>query len=536
MDNDLNSNLQGLIFDYIVVGSGPAGAVMAKTLSDHNNNSVLLLEAGENNDQDEPIKNSQLAFALSADFFPQYFWQGEGTPQEGLDGRTFKWTAGRLSGGSTSINGEQYVRPTPHVFNEWESLFGPMWSAENATENFTQLENYNGMTNNPAAHGYNGPIDIRQAPKEVPNMTEKLVLAIEQATGLEAILDYNDPNTPIGPFGRWQLYQKPNGQRESASTAFLSADIVDSNGMGINGRRLMVLYKSTALRILFKDNDAVGVDFLMEGKCMQAYGRKKVIISAGINSAQLLLLSGIGPGETLNKLGIPTIFDNPNVGLHLANHTLNGAFFSVNEEDIPGILEDPNALFIGGAFLPSPLANDSEIYRGVQLIGGLINDALFIFIIYLHPKSRGSIKIQNNDPLKIVLADEGFLADAEDLTVIKDIYKKYIKDIASRLSSIDPAYRLLSPSLDIINDDARLEEFIRNDFSLNSHQQSALRMAPSSQWGVVDRYGSVFGVNNLIVADDSIIPFIVDANTSAPAFLIGYTIAKHLLEESKPTS
>lgn len=169
------------------------------------------------------------------------------------------------------------------------------------------------------------------------------------------------------------------------------------------------------------------------------------------------------------------------------------------------------------------------------MIGGLINDALFIFIIYLHPKSRGSIKIQNNDPLKIVLADEGFLADAEDLAVIKDIYKTYIKGIAGRLSAIDPAYQLISPSLDIIDDDVRLEEFIKDDFALNSHQQSALRMAPSSRWGVVDRYGSVFGVNNLIVADDSIIPFTVDSNTSAPAFLIGYTIAKHLLKENTLT-
>lgn len=157
---------------------------------------------------------------------------------------------------------------------------------------------------------------------------------------------------------------------------------------------------------------------------------------------------------------------------------------------------------------------------------------LSISILYLQPKSRGSIKIQNNDPLKIVLADEGFLANREDMEVVKNIYKVYIKDIAARLSEIDPSYRLISPTLDIINNDEELEGFIKENFDHNHHQQSSLRMAPLGQGGVVDRYGRVHGVRQLIVADDSIIPFTVDGNTSAPAYLIGYTLAKQLLREN----
>lgn len=207
-------------FDYIVVGTGPAGAVIAKTLTDDKKTSVLVLEAGENNDKDKPISDSRFAPELEEEFFAKYFWQGEGVPLPGVDNRTFEWTTGRLSGGGSSINGEQYVRPTPYVLRDWEMLLGPLWSPEQAIQSFKQLEKFHGKTNSPEFHGYNGRLNIRQAPLNPPNMTKKLVSAIEQATGFNKILDYNDPLTPIGPFTRWQLFQKNNGQRESSSTAF----------------------------------------------------------------------------------------------------------------------------------------------------------------------------------------------------------------------------------------------------------------------------------------------------------------------------
>ncbi len=127
-----------------------------------------------------------------------------------------------------------------------------------------------------------------------------------------------------------------------------------------------------------------------------------------------------------------------------------------------------------------------------------------------------------------MLADEGFLTDSEDLEAIKNIYKIYIKNIATQLSTIDSAYQLVSPTLDILSDDNELEEFIKENFGHNHHQQGALRMAPLNRGGVVDRKGHVHGVNDFVVADDSIIPFTVDGNTSAPAYLIGLTIARQL--------
>ncbi|MGG4219179.1 GMC family oxidoreductase [Paenibacillus jamilae] len=516
-----------LIYDYIVVGTGPAGAVIAKTLTDDKQTSVLVLEAGENNDKDKPIRDSTFALELEEQFFPEYFWQGEGIPQNGVDDRSFEWTTGRLLGGGSSINGEQYVRPTSAVFREWERLLGPLWSPRRAIRRFKKLENYNGATNNPKVHGYSGRIDIRQAPVNPTSMAKKLTLAIERATGFPEILDYNDPKTPLGPFTRWQLYQKPDGRRENSSTAFLSPVIMTPSGQGVNGRKLRVFFKSTTLRVLFTNKRAVGVEFLQEGTCTQAYARKKVILSAGINSAQLLMLSGIGPEKSLKDKGISVVFNNPSVGKRLRNHTLNFASFSTNPSDRPLPSNDPSALYTGGAFLPDPNGMKNN-RRAVQMLGMGSEGMLTLALIYLRPASRGSIKLQNNDPLKIVLADEGFLSNPEDMEAVKNIYKTYVKNIAAELTAIDPSYQLVSPTLEVIDDDSSLEEFIKQNFGHNHHQQGSLRMAPLDKGGVVDRKGNVHGVKNLIVADASIIPFTVDGNTSAAAYLIGYTVARQL--------
>lgn len=521
-----------LIYDYIVVGTGPAGAVIAKTLTDDRKTSVLLIEAGENHDKDKPIRDSSFAPELEESFFAKYFWQGEGVPQEGVDDRMFEWTTGRLSGGGSSINGEQYVRPTSAVFRKWEQLLGPLWSPRRAVLRFRSLENYNGKSNHPRLRGYSGRIDIRQAPKHPTTMAEKFVLAVEQATGYLKIVDYNDPRTSMGPFTQWQLYQNPDGTRESSSTAFLSSDIVLPSARGVNRRKLQVFYKTTALRILFNDKRASGVELLKEGRQLKAFARKKVIISAGIHSAQLLMLSGIGPAAMLRQAGIPVIVDNPNVGKRLRNHTLNFVTFTTNPSDQALPSNDPDALYTGGAFLPDP-SGTSPDRRAVQLIGIGGDDMLTIAILFLRPKSSGSIKIQNNDPLTIALADEGFLADPDDMESLKTIFRVYIKGIAMQLEAIDPSYRLVSPTLEEIDDDSLLEAYIKQNFDHNHHQQGSLRMAPLSRGGVVDRRGSVHGVKDLIVADASIIPFTVDGNTSAAAFLIGYTIAQQL---KKPSS
>ncbi|MGD9569932.1 MAG: GMC family oxidoreductase [Sedimentibacter sp.] len=193
---------------------------------------------------------------------------------------------------------------------------------------------------------------------------------------------------------------------------------------------------------------------------------------------------------------------------------------------------EPNALYNGGAFLPAPDERNTN-KRSIQLIGNYSNGALIILIILLDPKSKGNIILQNNDPLKIVLPDYKMLQNSQDLELIKSVYKNYIKNIASAFSKIDPQYQLISPSVDIIDNDELLEQFIIDNISNTYNQQSSLIMAPYNRGGVVDNLGRVYGVNNLIVADCSIIPSTTDGNTQATSYLIGYTIAKQLIAEDQ---
>src|SRR5699024_3463193 len=182
-----------------------------------------------------------------------YYWPGKGTPQKSVQNRSFEWTGGRTLGGSSSVNNEQYVRPTDLNIKQWEDSLGPLWSPKRKNHLFTKLEKYNGGSHNPEARGYQGRLDIRQTPVKPTTMVEKIIKAMERATGIKRILDYNDPNTPIGPFTRWQLYQMPNGIRESADTAFLTRDVVNEDGLGVKGRKLTISYKSTVRRIIFDE-------------------------------------------------------------------------------------------------------------------------------------------------------------------------------------------------------------------------------------------------------------------------------------------
>lgn len=529
------------MFDYIVVGTGPAGSVVTKKLSDGNKNTVLTLEAGSNASSNQLVRDSKFAIPilLFDQYAPQFYIPGHGMPQHDASNRTFPWTGGRLLGGGSSVNNQQYVRPSAAVMREWERHLGSIWSPEEETRRFKELENYNGWTTNPSARGNQGRLDIRQTQVNPTNVARKFVAAISQATNLPEILDYNDPNTPMGPFLRYQQYQTPNGVRASADSAFLSSDIMTPDGNGVNGRRLQLSFNSTVTRVIFEQNKAVGVEYLKDGVSYHAYARKKVVLSAGITSVPILMQSGIGNAIILQEHNIPVVVHNPNVGQNYADHPAVTATFNINPNDHVSPTDDPNSLYAGGAFLPDPTPGSDPNRRGIQMFAQaqpLTGDRetkhmMTIGAILLQPKSRGNAVIQNRDPLKITLGNQGYLTDSADLESFMYTYKIYIKGITENLAAIDPSYQLVSPSLDIINDDAKLAQFIRDNMGHGFHPQSMNRMDSNPANGVVDAKGHVHGTENLVIADDTIIPYTVDGNTSAPAFLIGAAIAEEILKD-----
>lgn len=520
--------------DYVVVGMGAAGAGVAKILSDDKNSSVIGIEAGGDFDDATPISDSTFAPVLEDEYFPEFFYQLNQVLQTNAGDAEFNYTTGRLLGGGSSINGEQFVRGSEINYSQWEPLVGRKWSTQSIFSVFKDLENYDGISSAELARrGHSGLVQIRLAPKDPTTMATKFVAAIAQATGYPEIIDYNDPATPIGPFTRWQLFQKPDGRRESSSTAYLKP-FVNTKLDDKHKRRLKILDNTTVFKVLFDGNKAIGVRVLKDGAFANVYARKKVILSAGVYSNCLLQVSGIGSKDVLKPLGIDVIFNNPSVGKNLVNQFITTAVFTANPND-PGVPEnDPSALYVGGAFLPDPTPPVNQLLRGVQLIGISPKPGTFaIAIITIQPESRGFVTIQSKDPLKVPLVDDGAFSDLSDLDTFMNIYKVYIKDIAAKLKAIDSQYVLVDPTIDIINDDALLKDYILENINHTHHWTGTCRMAPLDQGGVVDAHGNVYGVKNLVIADDSIAPFIPDGNTAACAFMIGRKIALDIQKHEK---
>ncbi|MTI45508.1 choline dehydrogenase [Roseibium hamelinense] len=531
-------------FDYIIVGAGSAGCILAEQLSQHPDVTVLLIEAGGSDRS--PWVSLPLGYGkLNTD--PKRTWQFLTEPDDGLSGRRIKWPRGRLIGGSGSINAMVYCRGLPSDFEDWDASGAQGWGWEDVKPWFEALETR--VAPNGTKQGQ-GALHIQDVSDQIHPVNRFFFEGLAEA-GLPLTEDMNGPDPEGG--GVYRINTQ-DGRRCSSARAFLA-----------KARRRPNLKVATAahvMRVLVENGVASGIE-LTDGRRFMADG--EVILSAGaIGSPQILQLSGIGPGALISGLGLPVLVDNPNVGGNLQDHTGVNYVFEANQPTLNRTLgsyygqakaaltyamtrKGPLSLSVnqcGGFVRSHPGLNraDQQLYFNpisYKLISAGARTKLTIdpfpgFIICAQPTrptSRGRIDVQSADPLRAPIIQPNTLSTEEDRqSVIAGgrLCQKIMATNALRGLVKSP----VAPDLLTMDDAALLRDF-RDRASTVYHPVSTCRMGTSAQTSVTDNRLRVHGVDRLRVIDASAFPYITAGNTNAPTMMLALKGASIVLEDRK---
>lgn len=517
------------MFDYIIIGGGSAGCVLAARLSENPDIKVALLEAG-------PLDKSVFihcpaGLAVIAKFSLSG-WGFNTVEQPGLNGRRGYMPRGKVMGGSSSINAMVYSRGHRDDYDQWAAQGNAGWSYDDVLPYFKRAENNENGANE--FHGSGGPLNVMDLPH--PNRFSGVYIKAGEQAGFPVNTDFNGASQE--GVGMYQVTHN-NGERHSAAKAYVTPNLSRPN--------LQVFTGALTTRVLLERKRAVGVEFQQDGQLKQLKASREVLLCAGaLQSPQLLMISGIGPHKHLLENGIGTLQDLPGVGQNLHDHVdvvlvtdapkakdLFGLSLSGAIQMVKGIFEwrkqrtgmlTTNYVEAGG-FIKS---QSSEAIPDLQLhfvIGKLINHGRTttlghghsIHVCLLRPLSRGSLRLASKDPLAPPLIDPNFLGDRDDMDrMIRGF--KLIRKIVSQPAFAGINGRELAASASA-QTDAQIEHFIRDHADTIYHPVGTCRMG-TGPMDVVDAQLRVRGIEGLRVVDASIMPSIVGGNTNAPVIMI----------------
>jgi choline dehydrogenase len=522
-------------YDYIIVGSGSAGSVLANRLSARPEIKVLLLEAG-GSDNSFYVRMPAGIANLSG---PRFNWGYETAPQAAMKGRRMYWPRGRLIGGSSSVNAMVYMRGQPADYDHWRQLGNAGWSYGDVLPYFKKAERNERLHD--SFHGADGPLNVAERPYTNP-LSHAFVEAAQQA-GLPFNPDFNGA-LQLG-CGLFQVTQK-NGRRWSAASAYLHPAAAREN--------LTIVTKAQATRVLIKNGRAVGVEYARGRRRHTARASQEVVLAAGaINSPQLLLLSGIGPAEELRARGVSVVHDLPGVGKNLQDHlnvnivqrAKRGSALDGKNRGLAPIGVALEYLFYGtgpgtsnvaeaGAFAVSALGAATPDIQYHFIPAQVVNhartpmdgDGVTVHACCLRPQSRGEIRLASTDPLQPPVMDPNYLAADYDLKVLIAGLRQGRDILAAQ--AFKPwlgEERLPGPA---VQSNAELEDFIRATAETEYHPVGTCKMG-SDPMAVVDEKLRVRGIERLRVIDASIMPAIVSGNTNAPVIMIAEKGAEMML-------
>ncbi|MFE4171516.1 GMC family oxidoreductase [Streptomyces sp. NPDC056909] len=524
-------------YDYIVVGAGSAGCVLANRLSGDGSARVLLLEAGSS-DTDETLR---IPAALGTLFKSDVDWNYR-TVEQSPPGRTFYWPRGRTLGGSSSTNVMIYIRGNRHDYDGWRDDFGADgWGYDEVLPYFVASESHRRLR--PPYHGSDGPLHV-----EDRLYTHELSSAWLDSA-LAWGLDYNDDFAGPSPLGAGP-YQVTchNGRRCSTADAYLHPVLTRPN--------LTVRSDTLVTRIVLTGSRAAGVSYLADGAEETVYADAEVVVCAGaVNSPQLLLLSGIGPPDDLGDLDIDVRVPLPGVGRNLQDQLLAPVVWETrNTSDIIRDLLTPEHLELWrttgggpfasnygevGAFLSSTEGGRRHDRPDIQLCGGATALILSgeevpqrpVFTMNstaLNPKARGTVRLASSDPRAHPLIDPRYFEDPADLDLLTEGLRA-VAGIAHCPPFADHLARPYLPDTTDLDslDDAAWHAHIRGWSATCYHPVGTCAMGQGEE-SVVDPQLKVRGMDGLRVVDASVMPTVTSGNTNAPTIMIAEKAAADL--------